>query len=51
VTARTGDASDADAAVVAQQFTYETGSLDWQRIDASGDAQTILDAAKRLIQP
>lgn len=49
VTARTGDASDADAAVVAQQFTYDTGSLDWHRVDASGDAQTTLDAAKRLV--
>lgn len=49
VTARTGDASDADADVVAQQLTYDTGSLEWQRIDASGDAQATLDAAKRLV--
>lgn len=49
VTARRGDASDADAAVVrAQAHTVEPPG-DWTRIDAAGDVSaTITDAARAL---
>jgi uncharacterized protein len=36
VGARTGDASDADAAVAKSQERYATGPIDWTPIDASG---------------
>ncbi len=36
VGARRGDASDADAKVVAEQERYALGALDWAQIDASG---------------
>lgn len=52
VTARRGDASDADAAVVARQLGYETGEIDWPRVDTGGgladavrQAASILDIA------
>jgi aminoglycoside phosphotransferase family enzyme/predicted kinase len=34
---RSGDASDADAAVVARQFGYDPGPVAWHRIDTAGD--------------
>jgi aminoglycoside phosphotransferase family enzyme/predicted kinase len=36
VGARTGDASDADARVAAQQESYHLGQLDWTTVDAGG---------------
>ena len=36
VAARTGDASDANAAVIDTQLGYDLGSISWNRIDASG---------------
>jgi uncharacterized protein len=48
VTARKGDASDADAQVVAKQLERDTGAMTWTRIDTSGTsddvAQTIRTA-------
>lgn len=45
VEARTGDASDATADVVARQATYDLGHLAWHHIDAShGPDQTLADA-------
>jgi aminoglycoside phosphotransferase family enzyme/predicted kinase len=49
VTARTGDASDADAAVVDLQVREETGPIDWQRIDAGGGPDSVRNAAFRLL--
>ena len=46
---RTGDASDADAAVARQQERYELDDLDWVRIDASGTpAETLAKARAAL---
>ncbi|MEQ8899357.1 MAG: AAA family ATPase [Roseovarius sp.] len=45
VTARQGDASDADAAVVRRQTEKDTGPTDWHRIDASrGIEEMVADA-------
>ncbi len=49
VTARSGDASDADAAVVAMQLVEETGPIDWRRLDAGGDFGAILAAARDFL--
>lgn len=40
--ARTGDASDADAAVMRRQLARGPGELDWNRVDASGDAAALV---------
>src|SRR5262249_29632276 len=36
VSARTGDASDADAEVARQQEEFVTGPVTWSRVDAAG---------------
>ena len=46
VTTRHGDASDADAAVVALQRAFDPGPIEWRRIDANGPPGTT-DAAVR----
>jgi len=49
VSARRGDASDADARVVAAQLGYDLGAVDWTRIDAARPADAVLgDVARRL---
>ena len=53
VSARFGDASDADAAVVARQMTYDCGDLSgWRRLAASGSpdavARQAIEAAQHL---
>ena len=49
---RTGDASDADAAVVDRQLDYALGDLsDWHRVDAGGTPDATLAAARRVIEP
>jgi hypothetical protein len=50
VAARSGDASDADAAVVNQQSAYDPGPLTWTEIDASRDLETTLNAARAVIE-
>jgi uncharacterized protein len=44
---RCGDASDADAAVVASQAQADVGAMDWRRLDASGDLPALKSAASR----
>jgi aminoglycoside phosphotransferase family enzyme/predicted kinase len=49
VSARTADASDADANIAQQQETYELGSLTWPLLDASGTpAETLRHARAGL---
>jgi len=51
IAARTGDASDADLAVLERQLTYRLGPLDWTRLDAGGDVETSVAAARRHLTP
>ena len=46
VSARTGDASDADKAVVQDQEKFELGRVNWARVDASGTAEETFIRAK-----
>ncbi len=50
VSGRTGDASDADAAIVRRQLGYELGEIDWARVDASGGAEATLAAASAALE-
>ena len=47
--ARRGDASDASGDVLRQQLRHDPGALDWIRIDAGGDAERTLAAARRAL--
>jgi aminoglycoside phosphotransferase family enzyme/predicted kinase len=52
VSARRGDASDADAAVVERQRAYATGDLSgWRTIDASGAPDAVLALAQATLAP
>ena len=44
--ARTGDASDADAAIVQEQEKFELGRINWARVDASGTPEETVIRAK-----
>ncbi len=49
VTARKDDASDADAAVLHRQLTYDLGTIAWNRIDAGcGQAEVEREVAARI---
>lgn len=50
VEARSGDASDADAAVVRTQTGYDLGAIGWHRVDTSGDRERTLGAALALLR-
>ncbi|NJL08254.1 MAG: AAA family ATPase [Methylacidiphilales bacterium] len=45
VASRHGDASDADARVIAMQEELETGPLDWPRINADGPLDVVVERA------
>jgi uncharacterized protein len=47
VSARPPDASDADAAVAREQESYDPGPIEWTRVDASGDIEATVAAARR----
>ena len=48
---RTGDASDADAAVAQAQERYDARSdLEWTTVDASGTPEATLSRAKAALQ-
>ena len=49
VRARRGDASDADAAVVALQESYELGEIGWARLDAGQPLACLEEQAKDLL--
>ena len=49
VGARKGDASDADAAVVRRQETFDAGAIDWTGVDASGELEPTLRTARRAV--
>jgi aminoglycoside phosphotransferase family enzyme/predicted kinase len=46
---RAGDASDADAAVIARQIRDGSGGVSWTTIDASGSPESVLAAAARAV--
>jgi len=48
IAARTGDASDAEVAVLAMQLGQDPGDLSWTRINAQGD---FAQAAQALASP
>ncbi len=50
VTARTGDASDATADVVARQLGYDLGDITWHRLDAGGTFEATCAKAVALIE-
>jgi predicted kinase len=47
---RSGDASDADAAVARAQESYDLGALDWARVDASGTPDQTLARAQAALE-
>jgi predicted kinase len=47
---RSGDASDADAAVARTQESYDLGALDWVCVDASGNPDETLARARAAIE-
>lgn len=49
VTARQGDASDADATVVVSQLARATDPADWQSLDAGSDPEATLAAAEAAL--
>ena len=50
VTARNGDASDADRRVVQRQLTYDLGDLaGWQHVDAGGTPDEVLGRVRGLV--
>ena len=46
---RTGDASDADAAVAQAQAQYDLGTMTWREVDASGTPEETLERARAAL--
>jgi aminoglycoside phosphotransferase family enzyme/predicted kinase len=51
VGSRTGDASDADAAVAREQDAYDLGTMTWAEIDAAGTPGVTLKHARAALAP
>lgn len=51
ITARRGDASDADVAVLRRQLEAPLGGIGWTRLDASGTVEATLAAAWHALDP
>lgn len=49
VSMRRADASDATPGVVATQFGYDLGTLDWPRVDAAGSREDTLARIRRTV--
>ena len=49
VNGRVGDASDADAEIVAQQHDWHTGPISWQVVNAAGAPDEVLRAAAQVL--
>jgi hypothetical protein len=49
VSARTHDASDADAKVAREQESYDRGAIDWSKIDAAGELDATLATARQAV--
>ncbi len=49
IAGRHADASDATAAVLRRQLTYDIGPMNWTRIDVSGDEEATLAQARRVL--
>lgn len=49
LTMRQGDASDADADVLAAQLGYDLGALSWHRLDAAASAAVVLAGAEAVL--
>ncbi len=49
VTARKFNASDADAAIVRQQLSYDLGAMEWTRIDSAGTKFSTLEKALKVL--
>jgi predicted kinase len=47
--ARLNDASDASPEVLAQQLQQDPGTVEWARIEAGGDPENCLSAARRTL--
>jgi predicted kinase len=50
VAKRTRDASDADAAIVARQAQESVEAVEWDRLDASGSIEPVIDQALAVIR-
>jgi aminoglycoside phosphotransferase family enzyme/predicted kinase len=46
---RTGDASDADKAVLHRQLTYNLGQITWTKLDAGQSAHALAEAARKCV--
>jgi hypothetical protein len=50
VSQRQRDASDATQEVVEQQLSYDTGNIDWTKLDSSDSPEQTLDRAQSLLE-